>query len=114
MSLIGNIVFQEELYMNDTLKKTIEELKKRKASIYASSNEFEKFLDTASNLYKYSFEDQLLIYAKKPSAIACAEYSLWNEKVNRYVKKGTEGIPLLKEENGKLKLKIASINIRKK
>ena len=38
--------------MNDTLKKTIEELKKRKASIYASSNEFEKFLDTASNLYK--------------------------------------------------------------
>lgn len=91
--------------MNDKLKKTIEELKKRKASIYSSSNEFEKFLDTASNLYKYSFEDQLLIYAKKPSAIACAEYSLWNEKVNRYVEKGTKGIPLLQEENGKLKLR---------
>ncbi|MBP2028228.1 N12 class adenine-specific DNA methylase, partial [Acetoanaerobium pronyense] len=91
--------------MSDKLKKTIEELKKRKVSIYSSSNEFEKFLDTASNLYKYSFEEQLLIYAKKPSAIACAEYSLWNEKVNRYVKKGTEGIPLLKEENGKLKLR---------
>ena len=91
--------------MSDKLKKTIDELKKRKISIYSSSNEFEKFLDTASNLYKYSFEEQLLIYSKRPSAIACAEYSLWNKKVNRYVKKGTEGIPLLKEENGKLKLR---------
>ncbi len=91
--------------MNSKVKDTVEELKKRKQSIYSDADQYIKFLDTASRLYKYSFEDQLLIYAKKPSATACADYNFWNIKVNRYVKKGTEGIPLLQEINGKISLR---------
>lgn len=52
------------------------------------------FLSTAARHYKYSFEDQLLIFAQKPSATACAEIATWN-KLGRLVNKGTKGITLL-------------------
>ena len=53
------------------------------------------FLRTAANNYKYSFPDQILIYAQKPDATACAEISFWNEKFNRWVNRGATGIALL-------------------
>ena len=44
------------------------------------------YLTTASRLYKYPFSDQLMIYAQRPDAIACADYDVWNNRMNRYVR----------------------------
>ena len=53
------------------------------------------FLDTSSRLYKYPFHDQLLIYAQRPDATACAEYDIWNDTMRRYIRRGSKGIALL-------------------
>ena len=58
------------------------------------------YLTTASRLYKYPFADQLMIYAQRPDATACAEYDVWNNKMNRYVRRGSKGIALLDESGG--------------
>lgn len=60
-----------------------------------------KFLNTASNNYKYSFNEQVLIYAQKPNATACADIETWNKKLRRWVNKGAKGIALLSMENGR-------------
>ena len=59
-----------------------------------------EFLITAAWLYKYSYPDQLMIYAQRPDATACAEYDVWNNKMNRYVRRGSKGIALLDESGG--------------
>lgn len=53
------------------------------------------FLNTMSRLYKYSYQDQLLIHAQRPDATACAEYDLWNNTMHRYVRRGAKGVGLL-------------------
>ena len=58
------------------------------------------YLTTASRLYKYRFEDQLMIYAQRPDATACADYDIWNNRMNRYVRRGFKGIALLDESSG--------------
>ena len=58
------------------------------------------YLTTASRLYKYSFPDQLMIYAQRPDATACADYDIWNNRMNRYVRRGAKGIALLDESSG--------------
>ena len=62
------------------------------------------YLTTASRLYKYSFPDQLMIYAQRPDATACADYDIWNNRMNRYVRRGSKGIALLDESSGYLRL----------
>lgn len=59
-----------------------------------------EFLTTASRLYKYPFSDQLMIYAQRPDATACAAYDIWNDRMNRYVRRGAKGIALLDESSG--------------
>ena len=59
-----------------------------------------EFLITAARLYKYSYPDQLMIYAQRPDATACAEYDVWNNKMNSYVRRGSKGIALLDESGG--------------
>ena len=58
------------------------------------------FLGTSSRLYKYPFRDQLLIYAQRPDATACAGYDLWNNTMHRYVRRGSKGIALLTAGSG--------------
>ena len=58
------------------------------------------YLTTASRLYKYPFADQLMIYAQRPDATACADYDVWNNRMNRYVRRGAKGIALLDESSG--------------
>ena len=58
------------------------------------------YLTTASRLYKYPFADQLMIYAQRPDATACADYDIWNNRMNRYVRRGSKGIALLDESSG--------------
>ena len=57
------------------------------------------YLTTASRLYKYSFADQLMIYAQRPDATACASFDIWNNRMNRYVRKGSKGIALLDQSS---------------
>ena len=58
------------------------------------------YLTTASRLYKYPFADQLMIYAQHPDATACADFDIWNNRMNRYVRRGAKGIALLDESSG--------------
>ena len=58
------------------------------------------YLTTASRLYKYPFPDQLMIYAQRPDATACADFDIWNNRMNRYVRRGAKGIALLDESSG--------------
>ena len=58
------------------------------------------YLTTASRLYKYPFADQLMIYAQRPDATACADFDIWNNRMNRYVRRGAKGIALLDESRG--------------
>ena len=57
------------------------------------------YLTTASRLYKYSFADQLMIYAQRPDATACAGFDIWNNRMNRYVRRGSKGIALLDQSS---------------
>ena len=58
------------------------------------------YLTTASRLYKYPFADQIMIYAQRPDATACADFDIWNNRMNRYVRRGAKGIALLDEFSG--------------
>ena len=58
------------------------------------------YLTTASRLYKYPFADQLMIYAQRLDATACAEFDIWRNRMNRYVRRGSKGIALLDESSG--------------
>ena len=75
---------------------TYEELSVQTArQITAGFNGWRAFLDTSARLYKYSYEDQLMIFAQRPDATACASYELWNQRMRRYVRRGAKGIALI-------------------
>ena len=67
------------------------------------------YLTTASRLYKYPFADQLMIYAQHPDATACADFDIWNNRMNRYVRRGSKGIALLDESGGFPRLHYVSL-----
>lgn len=68
--------------------------------VAASPQEWMWFLNTASRLYKYSFPEQLLIYAQRPEATAVASMEIWNQKMYRWIKKGSKGIALIDNTSG--------------
>ena len=63
------------------------------------------FLATAGRLYKYPYPDQIMIYAQRPDATACASYDVWNDRMNRYVRRGSKGIALLDDAGDRLRLR---------
>ena len=67
----------------------------------ADTEKWKGFLTTAGRLYRYPFIDQLLIYAQRPDATACAELETWNQKMNCWVNRGSKGIALLDESSGR-------------
>ena len=71
----------------------------------SSWNEWMGFLNTASRLYKYPFQDQLMIYAQRPDATACASMELWNETMHRWVKRGSKGIALVDDSGDRTRLR---------
>lgn len=73
--------------------------------ISRSPREWMGYLDTASQLYRYSFQDTLLIHAQRPEATACAELELWNSRMNRWVNRGAKGIALLDDSSPRLRLR---------
>ncbi len=68
-------------------------------------NEWTDFLKTATRLYKYPFQEQILIYAQRPDAIACASIEFWNTHMRRWVNRGAKGIALIDDSTGKIILK---------
>ena len=66
--------------------------------VIRNEENWRKYLNTASRLYKYSFKDQLLIYAQRPDATACASIEIWNEKMHCWVNKGAKGIALIDDD----------------
>ena len=80
--------------INEMANETLREITK-------DSKNWIEFLNTASNNYKYSFSEQVLIYAQKPNATACADIETWNKRLKRWVNKGTKGIALISTENGR-------------
>ena len=70
-----------------------------------SWQEWAGFLTTAARLYKYPFHEQMMIYAQRPDATACAEYDLWNEKMGRYVRRGSKGIALVDDSGDRPRLR---------
>ena len=81
--------------MARSFKEVHEIWKEQALKISSSSDDWISFLKTASWHYKYSFEDQILIYAQRPDATACAGYEEWNNKLKRYIRRGSKGIALL-------------------
>lgn len=73
--------------------------------ITSSRDRWTSFLTTAGRLYKYPYHEQLMIHAQRPDATACAEYDLWNETMNRYVKHGSKGIALLDNSGDRPRLR---------
>ena len=63
--------------------------------ITGSREQWTAFLRTAARLYKYPYHEQLMIFAQRPDATACAEYDLWNNTMRRYVRRGSKGIALI-------------------
>ena len=68
--------------------------------IAAKPEEWMRFLDTASRLYKYTFDEQLLIFAQRPEATAVASMEVWNKRMYRWIKKGSKGIALIDYTSG--------------
>jgi N12 class adenine-specific DNA methylase/adenine-specific DNA methylase len=73
--------------------------------LVGSWKEWTAFLSTAARLYKYPFHEQMMIYAQRPDATACAEYDLWNEKMGRYVRRGSKGIALVDDSGDRPRLR---------
>ena len=71
----------------------------------SSWQEWAGFLTTAARLYKYPFHEQLMIYAQRPDATACAEYDLWNDRMGRYVRRGSKGIALVDDSGDQPRLR---------
>ncbi len=71
----------------------------------ADAKKWKAFLTTVGRLYRYPFMDQLLIYAQRPDATACAELETWNQKMNCWVNRGSKGIALLDESSGRPRLR---------
>lgn len=73
--------------------------------ITGSRQAWTAFLTTAARLYKYPYNEQLMIYMQRPDATACAEYDFWNERMGRYVRRGSTGIAVIDASGYKPRLK---------
>ena len=69
--------------------------------ITGSYQKWTDFLSTAGRLYKYPFPEQLMIYAQRPDATACAEWDFWNQRMRRYIRRGSKGIALIDTSRGR-------------
>ena len=92
--------------MASTVKLTSELAARTAHAVTQDVESWKQYLTTASRLYKYRFDEQLLIYAQRPDATACAEMELWNNTMRRWVKARSTGIALItKDARGKPKLR---------
>ena len=91
--------------MPNKLQTYAEQAERTARQITGSHLAWTAFLTTAARLYKYPYNEQLMIYMQRPEATACAEYDFWNEKMGRYVRRGSTGIALIDATGYKPRLK---------
>ena len=91
--------------MANKLRSAVELLQTTVSELTVSEANWRSFLSTASMNYKYSFANQVLIYAQRPDATACASIEFWNKRYKRWVKKNSKGIALLDDSGADLKLR---------
>ena len=91
--------------MPNKLQAYAEQAERAARQITGSHLAWTAFLTTAARLYKYPYNEQLMIYMQRPEATACAEYDFWNEKMGRYVRRGSTGIALIDATSYKPRLK---------
>ena len=91
--------------MPNKLQAYAEQAERTARQITGSHLAWTAFLTTAARLYKYPYNEQLMIYMQRPEATACAEYDFWNEKMGRYVRHGSTGIALIDASGYKPRLK---------
>ena len=91
--------------MPNKLQAYAEQAERTARQITGSHLAWTAFLTTAARLYKYPYNEQLMIYMQRPEATACAEYDFWNEKMRRYVRRGSTGIALIDATGYKPRLK---------
>ncbi len=82
-------------------KKMIELSQETSDTVTSHVENWKSYLNTASQFYKYSFDDQIMIHAQRPDCTACASIPIWNKKMLRWVKSGSKGIALIREKNQK-------------
>ena len=82
-------------------KKMIELSQETSDTVTSNVENWKSYLNTASQFYKYSFDDQIMIHAQRPDCTACATIPIWNKKMLRWVKSGSKGIALIREKNQK-------------
>ncbi len=91
--------------MPNKLQAYAEQAERTARQITGSHLAWTAFLTTAARLYKYPYNEQLMIYMQRPEATACAEYDFWNAKMGRYVRRGSTGIALIDATGYKPRLK---------
>ena len=91
--------------MPNKLQAYAEQAERTARQITGSHLAWTAFLTTAARLYKYPYNEQLMIYMQRPEATACAEYDFWNEKMGRYVRRGSTGIALIDASGYKPRLR---------
>ena len=91
--------------MTDKVSTYVQFAQKFSKQIISSHANWTSYLNTAARMYKYQYQDQLLIYAQRPDATACAEYDLWNDVMHRYVRRGSKGIALLQTQGDQTRLR---------
>jgi hypothetical protein len=92
-------LFSEDAVIKPKVRKTAELFASHLGEVTKDAGSWASFLDCASRMYKYSFVDQTLIHAQRPGAVACAAMDLWNERIGRWVKRGSKGIALIDASN---------------
>jgi hypothetical protein len=92
-------LFDENAEIKPKVRKTAELFASRLGEVTKSPDDWVSFLDSAARMYKYSFVDQMLIHAQRPDAAACAAIDFWNERMGRWVKRGSKGIALIDAAN---------------
>ena len=91
--------------MSSTVTALVQMADHAATQITASHESWTDFLKTSAQLYKYPYHEQLMIYAQRPNATACAGYELWNEKMRRYVRRGSRGIALIDTSGDKPRIR---------
>ena len=86
---------------NNNLQAALQMADNAARQVTGSYRTWTDFLATSGRLYKYPFQEQLLIYAQRPEATACAEWDFWNQRMRRYIRRGTKGIALIDSSQGR-------------
>ena len=92
-------LFPEDAIISAKVQKTADVFAAHIMEVAKGADNWASFLSLAARMYKYSFVDQILIHAQRPDATACAGFDFWNNRMQRWVNRGSKGIALIDRTN---------------